>query len=70
MKAITDAHVLFAAMADSCSSSSSEEDHVILLGALAVLQQIDDEYNTEKTEDTKKMVGSPMFASCSAHFML
>ena len=40
---------LFRAMVDSCSSSSrGEEEHAILLGALAVLQQIDNEENKEK----------------------
>ena len=40
---------LFTAMADSCSTSS-EEEHAILLGALAVavLRKIDDEENKEQ----------------------
>ena len=45
---------LFTAMADCCSSS--EKEHAILLGALAVLQQIDE----RKNEETKKIVGAPM----------
>ena len=39
-------------MADSCSSSI--EEHAILLGALAVLQQIDDEEKKEKLEKRKR----------------
>ena len=45
---------LLTAMADSCSSSSGEEEHAIMLGALAVLQQIDTE------EKKEKVVGSSM----------
>ena len=39
-------------MADSCSSSS-DEDHAILPGALSVLQQIDDEENKETLKKPK-----------------
>ena len=65
---------LFTAMAHSCSSNS-EEDHVILLGALAVLQQIDDEEKKQKQKQkTKKMVDWMAHglrgASSAAHFML
>ena len=42
-------------MADSCSSSS-EEEHAILLGALAVLQQINEEEEKEKPEETEKIM--------------
>ena len=49
-------------MADSCSSSSIEE-HAIVFGALAVLQQIDDE-EKKKTEETEKMVGLPKHSTC------
>ena len=44
-------------MADSCSSSTGEV-HAILLGALAVLQQIDNEEKKEKLKKRNKMVDS------------
>ena len=44
---------LFTAMADSWSSSN-EEEHAILLGELAVLQQINDEEENEKLKKRKR----------------
>ena len=53
-------------MADSCSSSI--EDHVILLDALAVLQQIDEEEKKEKLKKRKSLFWLRGVSS-SAHFM-
>ena len=56
---------LFTAMADSCSSrsssSSSEEEYAILLGALAVLQQIDEE-KKDKLKNPKRWWVRPWIA--------
>ena len=56
VKAITDAHVLLYGNGDSWSSSS-EEEHAILLGALAALQQINDEEEKEKLKKRKRCSG-------------
>ena len=57
----------FTAMADSWSSSS--EEHAILLGALAVLQHINDEEEEEKLKKRKRWM-EKNGASSSAHSML